>query len=148
VVAGGRLTVWHGDISKIGISGANPDKTVRVLKGDELPANKVGQLMAARMVWSSARLASSGVTSPLHHFRLLYISYYDSEKPPLLLYEVVKGARVVVKAKPNSPVAISTNISFNTRRFTAWQDSGTTNEHGVFSTIVPSSSSLVFQLNR
>jgi hypothetical protein len=53
------------------------------------------------------------------------------------LYEVVKGARVIVKAAPNSTISVNAPASYNGRRFVIWQDSGKTDSRGIFSTVIP-----------
>lgn len=137
VVAGGPYEVWSGDVSKIGDAGANPDEIVRLVNQNELSPSQSDQLMATRLVSPLMSSLAARNNQPLHHFRLLFISYYDNTQLPLLLYEVVKGARVVVKGVPNAPVAVSINADFSNKRFVVWQDSGQTDANGTFSTVIP-----------
>jgi hypothetical protein len=90
--------------------------------------------MATKLV---APLTGQSGQTPLHHFRLIFISYYDRSKMPLLLYEVVKGARIEIKTRPNSKVLVRVNASFANKQFVPWQDYGQADARGIFTTIAP-----------
>lgn len=137
VIAGSPFAIWGGDISRIGEPGPAPDKIAGLIKQDQFNAYEQAHFMAIRLVEPIEYIQPPDTTEPLHHLRLLFISYRDRANSPLLLYEVVKGSRVVVKAAPNSPITIGAPAIHGNRRFIIWRDFGQTDDRGIFSTIVP-----------
>lgn len=138
IVASDKITVWQGDIERILEPMPNFGSVVRPLTANELAGRDTAlTLMSIRLYWATLMALPKNEKAPLHNIRLIYAGNLDSNYEPVLLYEVVEGARLEVRDKPGSKVSIWTNIKDKSGNGFTWRATGIVDSTGVFSTTTP-----------
>lgn len=139
IVASNKIPLWQGDLSRIHEPMRNPESVVRMVRSEEVSPDLRHRYMAVRLYWGVVMGLPTITEMPLHHIRMIYASNANRNDQPMFLYEVVRGARVVIRGTPDSEVTISTNIK-NAGGGFVWRVNGVTDAQGMFSTIAPYSS--------
>lgn len=103
---------WHGDIDLVGTSGPEVLRDVYPLKKEEITVSEYRSLFHVRLYkdWGAGDL-------PMERLRLIKATGTDS-KAPLVLFELVEGAKLTVTAKPGESTRVSAIITTEGKQFT------------------------------
>lgn len=129
--------IYEGDIARLTESLPDAQEVAYAVTTDRIESERLHRMIGVRMFWDIAMPEEAVDKAPLKHFRLLYISANKPDKAPFMLYEVVKGARVIVQGASTTQVAISAHITTNTGQTFTWRERGVIDESGLFETRVP-----------
>ncbi|MHB0976552.1 MAG: STT3 domain-containing protein [Candidatus Aquicultorales bacterium] len=121
---------WIGDLDKMGVSSPEPYTVAHPAEPSEISDKERASLMSARLYRFRGVGNEKRGIAPLEHFRLVNATGIKDGQP-LLLFEVVEGATLSIKASPGTNVSVSTAIRLGDVRLADWVATRTVSTAGL-----------------